>query len=236
MHPDYHAPEPIDQAIAAVHSDTAGRNKRATVLWDGYGTFEQDNVLRHRSFTETDYLREPQKSPYPGIPAQHELAAVAAEVARRTRILGIRQIARQPLLVDIAADHNHPDRAEAQPVWDAYAKGVDRAAFEKGNKAHQFVSKVRELVDARTDAEAYGDSDAVRSIERRLDRLTGISFPQLPAAAWAAADLMPAACGREYQRLTAKYGERSRATKGAAGKAPRRKLSTRPMSVLTETR
>ena len=122
-------------------------------------------------------------------------------------------------------------------MWDAYAKGVDRAAFEKGNKADQFVSKVRELVDARTDAEAYGDSDAVRSIERRLDRLTGIPFPQLPAAAWAAADLMPAASREEeYQRLTAKYGERSRATNGAAGKAPRRKLSTRPMSVLTETR
>ena len=47
MHPDYHPPEPIDQAIAVVHSDTASQNKRATVLWDGYGTFEQDNVLRH---------------------------------------------------------------------------------------------------------------------------------------------------------------------------------------------
>jgi len=74
-------------------------------------------------------------------------------------------------------------------------------------------------------------------LERKLERHTGIPFPQLPGAAWEAADLLPPADRQaEYDRLEAKYGPRNSSTNGTGGGAHHPSGRARRRIMTTTTR
>jgi alkylhydroperoxidase family enzyme len=108
---------------------------------------------------------------------------------------------------DEAALYRDPDRLEEQRIWNAYTHQVSAAAWQQGNKSDEWVRRWREMIADRAAAENYGDSTA--AIDARLLRHVGVPYPQLPGAAWDTADLLPATDRQtEYDRLTAKYGQR----------------------------
>ena len=123
---------------------------------------------------------------------------------------------RQYLEDEIDGKHNPPsetaDSVEAARIHNHYNSQVSAVAFRQGDQKPRFVARFAELIAERADAAAVGDDDGVRSAERRLDRHTGVPYPQVPDAAWATADLLPAATrDAEYSRLERKYGPRSTA-------------------------
>ncbi len=116
---------------------------------------------------------------------------------------------------------------EAERVWLAYAGQVSAVAWAQGDKEPRFTAAFRDLIAARNDAEASGDDVDVHAVEARLNRLTGVPYPQLPEAAWVAADLLPATDRQaEYDRLERKYGPRNPATTGSAKVRTLRKTRT----------
>lgn len=126
-----------------------------------------------------------------------------------------------------------PDLLEDHRIRQAYNAQVSAIAWAKGDGEARFVRKFNALIEERRDAEEYGDDAGVRSAERQLDRHTGVPYPLLPAAAWDAADLLPASDRQqELDRLEKKYGPRHPASNGAA-KTSRRRLTTRPMPALS---
>ena len=123
------------------------------------------------------------------------------------------------------------DRMEADRIWRAYCRGVDALVFAQGSKGTAFLARWRALVSARNDAALFDDNAEVRSAEHKLERHTGIPFPKLPGAAWAAADTLPEADREEeYARLRQKYGDRAGidAPTNGNGEAKGRRR-TRPM-------
>lgn len=96
-------------------------------------------------------------------------------------------------------------------MWNAYATQVTRIAFSQGNEESRFVGRWKALIEERHTLELEGNPTT--AIDRRLESLVGVPYPQLPEAAWDTADLMPAADRQaEYDRLTAKYGPREPST------------------------
>jgi hypothetical protein len=131
----------------------------------------------------------------------------------------VKQIKAQLRIADEQAVRNHPDLLESGRIWTAYAKQVNAVAFAQGEKEPAFVRRVRELLAERADAESVGEDGGVRSAERRLECHTGIPYPQLPAAAWETADLLPShEREAEYERLAKKYGPRGKSDTKSRGR------------------
>jgi hypothetical protein len=130
------------------------------------------------------------------------------------------------------AVYNAPDRMEYARIQYAYTTAIASIAQHQGNKEASFIRKFRELIAERQDAEEYDDEPEVRSIEARLNRLTApVTFPVIPAAAYEAAALLPAAeRAEESARLDAKYAAPTTAsTNGTANRTLRK---TRPLTAV----
>ena len=109
--------------------------------------------------------------------------------------------------MDEQAVYADPDRMEEHRIWSAYCSAVSSIAFTKGDQSAEFVTRWQDLVRRRNEADEYGESTG--AIDQRLD-LMGVSFPKLPAAAWAIADTLGEHWRLlEHERLEQKYGPRT---------------------------
>jgi hypothetical protein len=256
----YPKPVPLDEALAGIHSPeaVAARKREAATLakklkaesGPGRRSIALDTYARYVFIAGTvavDVALTPTRLPdvtysssdtRPGV--QHRIASLTRDAEARADRNMEALVARQ-IEIDLEAQarsavYNDPDRSEAERVWQPYANQVQAVAWRQGNKSDAFIKKWREQIDARNEAEEDGYDAAVRRIDARLLSLVGVPHPVLPGAAWEAADMVPASeRQQEYDRLEAKYGPRNPKSNGAA-KVGRRRLSTRPMSALTETR
>jgi hypothetical protein len=114
---------------------------------------------------------------------------------------------------DEQAVYADPDRQEEQRIWSSYLDQVSAVAFGRGNKSESWVAEWRKLIRQRNAAQEYDESTL--SIDGQLEKMVGVPFPKLPAAAWNAADcLSETERETEYKRLEEKYG--SRKPEGAA--------------------
>ena len=247
---EYITPIPLDEALAAVDSPeaVADRKKRAKKWAEQLegrargemifqsGTVEVSRALEpiYRSGTSTSFAFG--ADPAARFPVQQSASAdrsAEIEAGRNMDELVARQCEIYLRAEDVRAIYIDPDRYEDERIRQAYNSQVAAVAWSQGSKEASFVATFKELIAERRDAEAYGDNDGVRSAERRLERLTGVPWPQLPGAAWDAADTLPETERQaEYDRLTEKYGPRDAATNGAGTTSRRPRLSTRPMPAL----
>jgi hypothetical protein len=164
-------------------------------------------------------------------PSESEKRAAEQQAQRNVDALVVRQLKIYLRAADVRAIHEDPDRAEDKRVWQAYTKAVGAIAWAQGNKEADFIRRWRDLIAARNDAEEYDDLAAVRAITTRLYRLTGVPYPQLPDAAWEAADNLPQSERQaELDRLEVKYGPRI-ATNGNGVAKPRGRRQTRQMQL-----
>lgn len=175
-----------------------------------------------------DKARAPMKFDRFGPITAVELGTAVEETNSRMRAAMIDELMLDELAREESAIRNHPDRMEYARIWNAYAAQVESIAFTKGNQSDAFVRRFQGLMSERSDAEAYADDDAIRSIEARLNRHTApVNFPVLPSAAWDAADLLPASDRQaELDRLEQKYGPRNAAANGSAKTRTLRKTRT----------
>jgi hypothetical protein len=226
-------PTTPDEALAAVDSPeaVADRRKRAK-------KWAEELEGRDRGYMFALAGGEAINSIYAPLKTQNRL--YGDDLAKAEREAG--RIADQVVLTqceialraaDIQAVTADPEREAAQKVWSEYANGVAAIAWAQGDREADFIRRWRDLIAARRDAEEYDDAATVRAIDARLLRLVGIAHPQLPAAAWDAADqLSESERQAEYDRLEAKYGPRSPDTNGASTKTSRRpRLNTRPLEL-----
>jgi hypothetical protein len=192
----------------------AERQRRAEAILDSYGLHELLKLEKQFSMTDRAFIIQAWRTEHPTIPAGNWRANAAAEANGRAREVGAKYIAEQLRLSDIQAVHADPDRLEAARVQEAYVRQVGAMAFRQGNREDFFIKRFAELVTERAEALAVGDNDGARAAERRLNKHTGIDYPQMPAAAWETADLLPAADrDAEHARLAQKYGPRADAKK-----------------------
>jgi hypothetical protein len=137
-------------------------------------------------------------------------------------------------VADLNAVYREPDRAEADRIQHTYNRQVVAVAWAQGNQENVFLWRFRDLMAERRDAEEFDDTNDLRRIDAKLERLVGVPYPQLPTAAWEAADQLPESERlAEYERLEIKYGPRNLTSNGA-GKTKAR-CETRPFARL-ETR
>jgi hypothetical protein len=232
---------PLDEALAGVDSPAAvaDRRKRAQKWAEKLEGRARGRMFEYASLGEMNSIREPFRTPFAG-PHLHGKALEDAErkAGRAADAVVLKQCEIQLRARDIQAVYNDPDRMEAERVWLAYAGQVSAVAWAQGDKEPRFTATFRDLIAARNDAEASGDAAGVRAVEARLNRLTGVPYPQLPEAAWDVADLLPEADRLiEMERLEKKYGRNPSANgAGDVPKTSRRRLTTRPMPALTNTR
>lgn len=222
----------LEKLLTAVHSPerVAARRKEAETDVDELPEFEQRKKSLFFDVDTLNFIRTPFKTDRYGHPGGDWDAKAVREYARRYREALVKQTEIELLARDMQKAYNDPELEMYARINRAWTTQVDGIARRKGDRESQFVARVRSLLTELAEAEQDGDEDAVRSCERRLDRVTGIPYPQLPEAAWTAADLMPASDRQqEYDRLEQVYGPRHPKSNGA-GKAPRRsRLTTRPL-------
>lgn len=203
------APIPLDEALKALDSPEAiaDRRKRATKRAEALRDGARGRIIWEAGTVELA------KALYPltGLhlnPSHAEVKAAEIEAGHGVDRLVLEQCMIHLRAEDMAEIYRDPDRMESERIWQAYLKQVSAFAFQQGNQSDRWVAKWRALVEERASAEL--DGDPTGPIERRLDRHVGYPYPQLPEAAWAAADLLPASeRDEEYRRLTAKYGPRT---------------------------
>jgi hypothetical protein len=223
-------PMPLDEALAAVDSPEAvGDRKRRAELRAAELKAESGPGIR--SIALDGFAR-----------IIHEAGTVAlAEARGKVDAVVVRRLEVYFRAEAIAAVYADPNRLESDRIWSAYAHQVSATArrLGSGGKGHisedSFVQKFRGLIADRLDAANMGDEGEVRAIERKLDRLTGLPYPQLPQAAWDAADLMRSTEREaEFDRLRKKYGDRpgtDAPTNGSTGKIRGRPGRTRPLQL-----
>ncbi len=233
--------QPLEAALAAVDSPSAvaDRRKRAQKWAEELEGRDRGVMFMYASPAEWASIREPFRTPHIGTQLHGSSLADAERKAGRAAdavILNQCEIALRAR--DVAAVYADSDRLEDERVRALYNKSVTAAAWAQGNREAQFIARFAELIAARRDAEAFGDADGIRAAEARLNRLTGVPYPTLPEAAWAAADEIPTLADRqaEYERLELKYGPRNPDANDAGTKTSRKRMTTRPMSALTTTR
>jgi hypothetical protein len=164
-------------------------------------------------------------------PTESQKREGRADGLRRIKALALRQIEVSELARELQAAHNHPDRMEYARIFAAWAHQVDAIAFTKGSQIETFVGRVRDLLSQRDEAVELDDESEVRSAERLLNKLTGVAFPQLPAAAYEAAALLPAAeRDEEMARLDVKYATPAAAATNGTKPAKTRRLATRALT------
>jgi hypothetical protein len=227
---------PLDEALAAVDSPSAvaDRRQRAQKWAEELEGRARGRMFEYASLAEMNSIREPFRTPFAG-PHLHGKALEDAErkAGRAADAVVLHQCEIQLRARDVAAVYSDPDRMEAERVWLAYAGQVSAVARHQGNTEATFTAKFVALIAERRDAETSGDAADVRAIEARLNRLTGVPYPQLPEAAWGVADLLPEADRLiEMERLEQKYGPRNPSTNGAGAvpKTSRRRLTSRPLA------
>jgi hypothetical protein len=226
--------------LAAVDTPAADaeRAKRAEVSLAGLSYHDLGVLGLHASIADTNHIRNAFRTDYAGPQTDDWYANASAEARRRARSVALQLIKDQLRIDDIRSVWADPDRLEDERIRSAYNVQVAAVARTKGNEEPAFVSRFAELIVDRREAVAHDDADAIRAAEVRLQRHTGVPWPQVPSAAWESADTLPAAeRADEYARLEAKYGPRNPSANGTgAGKKSRtRRLSTRPLVGL-ETR
>lgn len=239
-------PKPIEDDLAVLHSPaaTAERRKRCEKMRDelkaqsgpGRRSIALDPLamLLHRAGTVA--MSRALDPPFHDIrtwSTGRERKAAEQQAQRNLEALILAELELRELASETQAVHNDPERVEYFRIWNAYARSVQSVARTKGNEA-EFVRRFQDLMAERHDAEEYDDEAAVRSVEGRLLRLVGIPFPQLPDAAFEAAQTLPAAeRAEELARLEQKYAAPTNATTNGTGtKTSRRRLTTRPMPAL----
>jgi len=122
---------------------------------------------------------------------------------------------------DEAALYRDPARLCQQRVWGSYTTQVSAVAWSQGNKSDTWIARWSSMVAERADLEEFGEPTA--SVDRRLLHHVGVPFPQMPEAAWEAADMLPATERQaEYDRLSAEWGPREPATTPATDTPKRR--------------
>jgi hypothetical protein len=205
---------PLEQALAALDSPEAlaDQDRRAHKMAEGLEGDARAAVFRRAGAKEIDKIKEPFRRGHDLRGA--ELAAAERQAGGIADRVIFEQCRASIRAQDIAAIYADPDRVEAERVWNAYARGVSALAWAQGNGEPEFVARWRQLIAARADCEAVGDDGGVRAAEARLERL-GTPYPQLPAAAWEAADALPEQEREaEFSRLSSKYGPRHPDTNG----------------------
>jgi hypothetical protein len=197
----------IDELLKAVRSPEADieRKRRAREIFENSSEHDRDQICRHIShdliYAARDPLHQQRYWDY------DERLRAEAEVKQNIEALMVRQIESHLRIADERAVYADPDYYEQQRIWSAYTAAVSSIAWREGSKTETFIARWRGLVDDRNAAVDSGTPTG--SIDKRLERLIGTPFPQLPHAAWVAADLLPETERQvEYDRLTQKYGER----------------------------
>jgi len=230
--PEYTRPIPLDEALAAIDSPSAvaGRKVRAQKWAKELEGDARGSMFQRAGQNEIHGIYEPFRT-YNRLYGT-ELDAAEREAGRRADAIVLRECEIVLRAQDVAQIYADPDRAEAERVWQKYARGVGAIAWAQGNKEADFIRRWSDLIAARRDAESFDDAAAVRSIDARLLRLVGIPHPVLPEAAWDAADELGLAERQdEYDRLEKKYpgtrpGTGTSSTNGIAKVRTRRE--TRP--------
>jgi hypothetical protein len=214
---------PLDEAKAELDTSeaVADRMRRAEKILDDSDELERRRLEMRFTQRQYGYIEDPLKTPWtmsssdPKWAASRDdwLAKAQVESKRRWREVALSQIADQLRNVDEQAIYNQPDRLEAQRIWTAHGTSVAAVAWAQGDQSEMWLKRWRDLLERRSDLEAIGDERGVRAATAKLDRYTGVPYPQLPDAAWTAADLLPEADRQaEYARLEAKYGPREKPT------------------------
>jgi len=234
-------PIPLDEALAAIDTPeaVADRRNRAEKMAEQLEGRDRGKVIWAAGTIELNKALSPLRFGGSLIrPNDAARRAAEIEAGRNVDALVARQCEITLRAADVAGVYSDPDRLECERIWQAYCKQVNAVAYREGNKIDAFIVRFKDLIATRNDAEAFGGAEGLRSAEARLQRLTGVPYPQLPEAAWAAADELGLAERQdEYDRLEQKYGRRHPAANGTGPKTTSRKrLTTRPMSALTTTR
>jgi hypothetical protein len=207
-------PAPIEDEIAVVHSPAgiAATRKRCEKIRDELDVDGQAKILDpvpdlYAALAPLKFGGSPVR------PTEVELRAAGAAARSNLDALLLREIMVREQARETQAIVNDPDRMEYHRILAAWEHQVNAIAFTHGDRINGFVGRVRGLIRQRDEAEVFDDEAAVRSVESRLNKLTGVPFPQLPEAAWEAADLLPASERQaELDRLEQKYGARNTAS------------------------
>jgi hypothetical protein len=231
-------PTPYEDEVAAIHSPAAAaaRRKRCEEIRKGLSEDALNRIFRAVPMTDENAVVSPIYTGGILSPTESQKREGRAEFRRRFEALVLRELETNELAREMASAFNSPERISYARIIRPWEVQVERVIFEHGNKAEAFAGRVRDLLRDRDLAGADGDEDDVRSIERRLDKLTGVPFPVMPQAAFAAAEMLPAGDREaELERLEAKYGNRTGAetpSSNGSGKV-RAARKTRVLSALT---
>ncbi len=180
-----HKVVPLDEALKAVDSPeaVADRRKRAQKWAEELEGDARGHMFALAGWEELNRIKEPFRyGGSPQVPTARERAAAEREAGRIADEVVLQQCMISLRARDVAAVYNDPARMAHEKVWNDYAKGVAAIAWSQGNKEADFVRRWRELIAARRDAEEYDDCGALRSIDARLQRLTGLEYPVFPSA------------------------------------------------------
>ena len=155
----------------------ANLENRATAIVDDMPALELRKLTLFFSMSDEDYIRQPYRTEFPGIPTANEHAAAKLEAGRRARSVAIRHIKEQLRAADTNTANADPAHLERDRRWAEYTRGVTAVAFSQGDKEQAFVAKWLELVAARAEAEKFGDDADIARIDRRLEAHVGIPYP-----------------------------------------------------------
>ena len=196
----------IDELLKAARSPAANieRKRRAREIFENSSEHDRNQILRHihhdQIYAARDPLHQQRFWDY------DERLRAEAEVKQNFEDLMVREIETHLRIADENAVYADPDYSEQQRIWSAYTAVVSSMAWQEGDKSESWIARWRGLIQDRN--AAVDSETSTTSIDKQLARL-GTPFPQLPHAAWVAADLLPETeRDDEYRRLTQKYGER----------------------------
>ena len=197
--------KPLEEALADLDTPEAisDRKHRALEWAKRLVDPERSQMINTAGRLQIDACYEPLRN----VGAFKELRPEAEKMTGRNFDQLVQQLCEDHLRrQDEQAVHNDPDRVEAIRVWQMYCSLVSSIAWQEGNQSDAWVTRWRDLIQRRNDAEAYGDDTG--AIDRSLERMK-VPYPKLPGAAWLAADtLSESERTAEYERLTVKYGAR----------------------------
>ena len=198
--------KPLEEVLADLDSAEAISDRRHRALeWaKRLEGVERNQMIASAGAIEIDRCYQPHRN----VESDEALRPEASRMAGRNFDALVQEMCTAHLRrMDEQAVYDDPDRIEEHRIWSAYCSAVSSIAFTKADRSPEFVTRWRDLIVRRNEANEYGDDTG--AIDRSLD-LMGVSFPKLPAAAWAIADTLGEHWRLlEHERLEQKYGPRT---------------------------